>query len=293
MTAHFEGSEKALEVTLAPGQPSLRSRAVSFFEELVAVADGTVLRRTVTPQVDAYLLAESSLFVADAHLLMLTCGRTRVYRAAESLIGALGAEAFTSLSLTRLGERFPDEQLTALEDDVRALSALLPGHLVRLGTRGPHAGGAFVFETDRAREPGETRLRIVGNDLDAAVAARFTGADRSAQTKTLAPVLGTFGDATLDPFDFAPSGFSLNAVRGHATWAVHVTPEPASSYVSVVASHEDPALVLRTLEVFAPRTCLVTSESEVALPPAYRVTGASSARIGARTVHVVEAELQA
>lgn len=290
MTVHFEGTEKALEVTVADGVPSLRSRPASFYRELVALADGTVLRRTVTPRVDAYLLAESSLFVSDRHLLMLTCGRTRVYRAAENLVGALGEGAITSLSLTRLGERFPDEQLTSLSEDVRLLGACIAGGLVAIGSKGPHAGGAFVHETfGRVRAPGETRLRVVGNDLDPEVARAFTGEPRPRQASVLAPILRCIGaDATLDTFDFPPSGFSLNAVRGETTFAVHVTPEPEASYVSVVASEVSPGLLEATLSVFAPRTCLVTCDVPVALPSAYSTLLVSRAQMGDHGMHVLE-----
>lgn len=294
MTVHFEGAEKSLEVVVSRTAGSLRARGDAYFRALVAVADGSVLRCTRTAEVDAYLLAESSLFVSDQHLLMLTCGRTRVYRAAEKLIADLGHDRIDALSLTRFGERFPSEQHSALADDARVLATNLDGTLVALGARAPHAGGAFVFERPgRERVSGETRLRFVANDIDPDVACVFEGEVRNEQTRVLLPIAARMGEAVRDGFDFAPSGYSMNAVDEIYTWALHVTPEPASSYVSLVSSDEDDdnvaGLVHDALATFRPKTCLVTTEFPLALPDTYVLAHEGRVSVGDHTVYVTEA----
>jgi S-adenosylmethionine decarboxylase len=297
LTVHFEGAEKSLEVVVAKGAGSLRARGDAYFRALVAEADGSVIRATRTHDVDAYLLAESSLFVSDRHLSMLTCGRTRVYRAAEKLIADLGADAIDALSLTRFGERFPNEQHSALADDARVLATKLDGALVRLGAGAPHAGGAFIFERPgRTRVAGETRMRFVANDIDAEVARVFEGEVRNEQTRVLLPIAARMGEAVRDGFDFAPSGYSMNAVDEVYTWALHVTPEPASSYVSLVSSDEDEdnvaGLVRDALATFRPKTCLVTTEFPLVLPDGYVVAHEGRVAIGGHTVQVTEATLR-
>jgi hypothetical protein len=39
-------------------------------------------------------------------------------------------------------------------------------------------------------------------------------------------------DATIDAFQFEPCGFSLNGLRGHDYWTIHITPEEHGSFVS-------------------------------------------------------------
>jgi S-adenosylmethionine decarboxylase len=295
LTVHFEGAEKALEVVVHPDVPPLRTLGDAYFRALVALADGSVLRRTVTPEVDAYLLAESTLFVSDRHLLMLTCGRTRVYRAAERLVTDLGAKAIAALSLTRFGERFPDEQHSTIEEDARVLGEHIDGRFVQVGARGPHRGGAFVHDDPpRTRVAGETRMRFVANDIDADVAACFTSEKRAAQSDALSRLLAHLGTAHQDDFDFEPSGFSLNAVAQGSTFALHVTPEHASSYVSLVSSYVDAAtneaLVHEALETFRPKTCLVTTEAKLVLPASYRVVHEGALVLGGVATRVIEAE---
>lgn len=292
MSAPFEGVEKALEVVVAAGEGSLRARGEAFARDLVERAEGTVIRRSVTERVDAYLLAESTLFVGDRHLLLLTCGRTRVARAAARCVEVLGAGALDALVLTRLGERFPEAQPTTLADDARALARLVEGGLVTLGAYGPHRGGAFVHtRAGRERLPEESRLRVVANDVAPEIAACFEGEARARQADVLAPLLAHVGVALRDAHDFTPSGHSLNVVDGSRTWALHVTPEAASSYVSLVTSEPDPvsqqALVQAFLATFRPRTCLVTSDTPLALPGAFHAER-SQAPLADRTIHVVE-----
>ncbi|HEX4046452.1 MAG TPA: adenosylmethionine decarboxylase, partial [Elusimicrobiota bacterium] len=72
----FEGPEKKLELALAPGQPSLRARGLDYWKMIVGKARAQILSSLSNESLDAHLLSESSLFVADNWLTMITCGRT-------------------------------------------------------------------------------------------------------------------------------------------------------------------------------------------------------------------------
>ena len=57
---------------------------------------------------------------------------------------------------------------------------------------------------------------------------------------------------------FEPTGYSLNAIRGGEYFAVHVTPEPSSSYASFETNHRFNGdlgdVVQRLLQTFRPRS---------------------------------------
>ena len=93
MTAtFFEGPEKKLEVVLADGRPFLRTYGHEAWEAVVQACGAQVLSRRSNEVFDAYLLSESSLFVYDQHLTLITCGRTRMVDAAERILDMIGVE---------------------------------------------------------------------------------------------------------------------------------------------------------------------------------------------------------
>lgn len=95
----FEGPEKLLEVWFAncPGQlegKSLRYIPVQEIENLLDLVNCKILSKISGPEVDSYLLSESSLFVFPHKVILKTCGTTttllclsKLFELAEKYIG--------------------------------------------------------------------------------------------------------------------------------------------------------------------------------------------------------------
>ena len=70
----FEGSEKKIQVVVTEAHKGLRKRPKDFSRELVHNCNATILSELSNNYCDSYLLSESSLFVWDDRILMITCG---------------------------------------------------------------------------------------------------------------------------------------------------------------------------------------------------------------------------
>ncbi|MBL4869755.1 MAG: hypothetical protein JKX72_02245 [Robiginitomaculum sp.] len=90
---------------------------------------------------------------------------------------------------------------------------------------------------------------------------------------------------TVDDFMFSPYGYSLNAIHHHDYLTIHITPQPHSSYVSIVASINILPLIPRFLATLAPKSFDIvtvndnTSSTEVNgyMPATYRCKNHSAA----------------
>ena len=158
----FEGPEKKVELALVSGKPSLRSRGHDYWKEIVAKANAQVLSTISNESMDAYLLSESSLFVTDTWLTMITCGRTDLVSAVMKLVDDFGVDSFQYLVYERKNAHHQEYQPSNFFDDCRRLSDRMPAKLpTRLEAGTPntvgYAGLLAALEWTE-REPGHAAL---------------------------------------------------------------------------------------------------------------------------------------
>ncbi len=237
-SAEFEGPEKKLKVTLTSGAPSLRAFSEATWREVLAAAGAGVVSRVRGERWDAYVLSESSLFVGDASMTLITCGQTHLVGAAERLLEELAPGALSQLIYERKSEHFPHLQATSFEEDAARLSALLasvsaapnPAHTLRIGE-----GREFYVDVlhhraaESSEQPTDASLEVLMHRPSEAICARFDRArapDAQALIRTIAPGF------ELHEHYFEPQGYSVNGLLGEAFVTVHVTPEVSGSYVS-------------------------------------------------------------
>src|SRR5579871_3003095 len=134
----FEGPEKKVEICLAPGKPSLRARGLDYWKGIVAKSRAQILSSLSNESLDAHLLSESSLFVADQWLTMITCGRTDLVAAVLQLCADMGTDDFQYLIYERKNAHFQEYQPSNFFDDVRRLSDAMPGKSFRFGDGDDH-----------------------------------------------------------------------------------------------------------------------------------------------------------
>ena len=258
--SYFEGPEKKVELAVVDGHPSLRSYGDAFWKSAVRAAGAEVLSKRGNDRFDAYLLSESSLFVYDNFVTMITCGRTTLVDAVDVMLTRIERDAISVLIYERKNEHFPHEQVTSFFEDARHLFELFPdGRALRFGVEHEHA--VRLFHTTRPHEPeSEDRtLEVLMHGIDERCAAEFRAAVRPSGG-TLASELGlerALEGCAIDEYLFEPAGYSLNALKDGTYATLHVTPERVGSYVSFETNapeldHDPSGLVSEVVERFRP-----------------------------------------
>lgn len=242
----FEGAEKKFEI-VSKGS-CLRQRTRGFWEKAVALANAKILSQISNEACTAYLLSESSLFVWDDRVTMITCGRTSLVRAAAFLIDEFGAGQIDLLTFQRKNEFFPHMQETDFFRDAEILGQKCKGKAFRFGLPDEHH--LFLFHGDSVYRPigADCTLEILMYNLRAKNLSRpdLTGLER---------ILPGF---QIDEHEFKPCGYSLNAIRGNEYYTIHITPEADGSYVSfetnVGLGERIPLVLKNVVELFQPRS---------------------------------------
>lgn len=256
----FEGAEKKAEIVVSPAAGSLRGRGRAFWDRIVAAARAKTLSTIESPDCVAHLLSESSLFVWDHRVLLITCGRTTLAPAVLEVVKEVGADNVEALIYERKDNIFPEYQPTNFLDDARALGKVLPGKAFRLGEEDEH--NVCVFHLDRRfkPDPRDVTLEILMHGIDERARSAFCRGPQHTlefihkETGVRSVVEGF----AVDDHVFDPFGYSLNALRGPEYYTIHVTPQPVGSYVSFETNHffnEDlDTVVARVLDIFRPQS---------------------------------------
>jgi S-adenosylmethionine decarboxylase len=256
----FEGTEKKVELTVEVSLPSFRERGEEYWSRIARASGAEVLSRIAGPLCEAYLLSESSLFVFDHKLVMITCGRTRLPSAVSELLKELPAETVEFLIYERKNEVFPRGQPSSFFDDAWELSQHLPGRAFQFGEDDDHH--LYLFHLDRPfdGDAQDVTVEVLMYGIDPEVLERFhdsPGRD-TASLRRRTGVDRILAGFELDDYLFEPRGYSLNAIRDDQYWTVHVTPDPLRSYVSFETNYrftgDFEAVLGRVLETFLPRS---------------------------------------
>jgi S-adenosylmethionine decarboxylase len=251
----FEGPEKKVELGLHARGQDLRAAGRAFWEARVKEAGAVILSEIETEAQIAYLLSESSLFVFERRVVMITCGRTTLVTAAESMLDAFGRD-LEYLVFERKNEHFPEYQPSGFLDDARKLARRVPSDAWRFGTPDGHRIQMLASRAPIGDGTADRTLEILMHGIHPDAAAVFGRA--RAQGERLARFRSLFDGFTVDEHFFEPAGYSMNAIRGPHYLTVHVTPEDIASYVSFETNldfGEDPLpWVERVRAVFEPRS---------------------------------------
>lgn len=276
----FEGPEKKVELVVADGHPPLRGLGEAFWRGVVAAARAEVRSEIANAHLDAWLLSESSLFVHDRFVTMITCGRTTLVDAVEAMLERVAPAA---LVYERKNEHVPDAQPSRFADDARRLARRVPGRTVCFGDERGHAVRIFHGLGAHRPGPGDRTLEILMHGIDPARAERFRAPPPDGG---LAPRLGlslALRGHRVDEHVFTPAGYSLNAIRDAAYTTLHVTPERLGSYAGFETCAPDfgahlPELVAEVVGAFAPEVFDVVVFEPDARPVALAVPGYALAR---------------
>ncbi len=255
----FEGTEKKLEIIFDGPVDGLRAGS-DRWRPVVRASGAEILHHVSTPRIDAYLLSESSLFVWDNRLLMITCGTTTLAAAVPSLFDRLDPGRVDHLFFERKNAFFPGAQPTEFDEDVRLIRDFFPGRSLRLGDAGRDHIHIFWSTGTRPPRRPDTTFQVLMHDLDGAAAADFLAPARRGGGR-IERVKGLLPGGVVDEHFFSPQGYSLNAVAGDGYMTVHVTPQAPGSYASFETNRLDRrpgGLLDELLRIFSPRrSCVV------------------------------------
>ena len=287
----YEGTEKRLELIFPPGTlPSQRCLGRAYWDTVLCSIGAVVLHNTPTQYFDAYLLSESSLFVYEDRIILLTCGRCRPFEAMAML--ATGRTPPEGVEYTRVPFMAPALQPhphRAFGDECVALQKLL--HEAGLG-------GLILTEPSRAVEANHEDewhcFRAGRATATCRVACYMYGIADTAETAcTQLTAAALFGAADpsaciLHTHAFEPAGFSVNGAAEHGTayWTMHVTPEQACSYASFETNAMPLAAdaIAHVVRLFAPRRAVLVwaqaGDVCVDVPRGYTASWTRDARAG-------------
>lgn len=261
----FEGSEKKLEVVVKKGAKSLRSYGRDAWEEVVHKSRATILSEISNDHQDAYLLSESSLFVSDSRMVMITCGKTTLVHAAQAVLNLVPSEDIELLMYERKREIFPEYQRSNFYQDAKLLNEMIDGDAYRFGAEDDHHIYLFHTKNSFVPEESDSTLEILMHGLEREAAAIFeSGKAHNEDSINKSGVRELLPEYLVDDFIFEPQGYSLNAIYEDKYFTIHVTPQELGSYVSFETNHvfnteSKKEFIEKVLKIFKPNSCVLLS----------------------------------
>jgi S-adenosylmethionine decarboxylase len=257
----FEGSEKKFELALDPASPALPRKDVEFWDGVIGAARADRLSRMSNELCEAFLLSESSLFVFDHKVLMITCGRTTLLGAVQKILHSINLEAVRLFFYERKNELYPYHQSSCFFDDIRVLNQMMQGRAYLFGCEDSHHINLFHLDRPAEAEPEDATLEVLMYGLDDGVRPLFSlgmEGDRE-RVRQESGLDGMLPGYQLDDYLFDPAGYSLNGIKGEYYYTIHVTPESLGSYASFETNDPEVVenrqrLIGRVLEIFRPRS---------------------------------------
>lgn len=233
----FEGSEKKAEIILKNDDKAnaigLLDFSFEFWKELVAKSNATILSHIKNDKMAAYLLSESSLFVWEDRILLITCGQTTLINAIDFFINKIGKENVAQLIFQRKNEYYSHLQPSTFFDDIKLLEERFSGSAFRMGTMDDHHNFIYHIEADYTPAVDDHTYELLMYDISSESSALLTKENLKAQEirdyLQLDKILPGF---EIDDFVFDPFGYSMNAISGDNYFTIHITPQEEGSYIS-------------------------------------------------------------
>ena len=227
----FEGSEKKVELQTCATATSLKLLPQTFWQQALALADAEILSNLSNTYCDAYVLSESSLFVWDHKLLLITCGNTRLVDTVMCVIDKIGADVISGLNYQRKNEFLPHLQTTRFEDDVAQLKTKVAGSAYRVGHLDGHHHYLYTAQhTSQIEKSACVLMYHINGEI-----AHYLRSDEqsSSEIRKRLDLERLLPDFEFDDHLFQPCGYSINGLFEDKFITIHITPQERSSYVSI------------------------------------------------------------
>ncbi len=260
----FEGSEKKAEIIVDSNQVSLlRDYDKAFWIRLVAECDARILSQISNNSIKAFLLSESSLFVWDDHLLILTCGDTQLVNSVMYFLKNIESKHVEQLIYQRKNEYCSHLQASHVLDDTKLLQTINNGKLLRFGELDSHHSYLYHLDNTYKGDKNDKTYEVLIYNIEPGISTRLTQKDiKSQDIRAILQLEKIIPDFKLDDFVFEPFGYSLNAIRGIDYFTIHLTPQMHNSYVSFESNLDLIEFIPMILEIFLPASFDVVTYNE-------------------------------
>lgn len=254
----FEGAEKKFELIVgAELQPLTKTFSRSFWESLVKSCQATILSEISNEHMTAYLLSESSLFVWNDRILMLTCGETKLVESIKKVVSEFGEHNIESLIFQRKNEYLPTLQSSSFLDDIGEIKKLISGKSFRFGKFHSHQNLLFHLEKPYESKTEDSTTELLMYDISKTASKLLTSSlSTKEQIREFFNLEDLLPNFQIDDFAFDPYGYSLNAIRGEDYYTIHVTPQETSPYVSfetnLTVCHSSESIFHHLVKLFDP-----------------------------------------
>lgn len=237
---NYDGPEKNLKIILDSHEngskgSGLRAIPVESWEMVARAGGAKILSHVSTDFLDAYLLSESSLFVWQDKLVMITCGDTSPVMAVPEIMGFIDKGNIARLMYSKKVNNAIHDKTSNFANETGRLEAIFSGKQYHFGFQDVNQMHFYCSDSDHIKKDlTGTTLQIYMHDLDNAVMKDFKKSDvLVAFPSGLLPVLRKVIPSMItDSHMFDPSGFSLNGIYKDQYLTIHVTPGEKCSYVS-------------------------------------------------------------
>ncbi|NMP17739.1 adenosylmethionine decarboxylase [Thalassotalea sp. Y01] len=229
----FEGSEKKAEVIVSDNISLLNDVSDDFWAEMVSRCEAQILSHVSNGECTAFLLSESSLFVWEDRILILTCGVTRLVKSVEYFIQQFGMDNIQHVFYQRKNEYFAQAQFSSFGDDISLLSDYMPGKAYRFGELDGHHNYVFHQTSDYKAENEDKTYELLAYQISDKASSMLTLPGlRAEQIRNYLQLEQLLPGFEFDDYVFDPYGYSVNAIKGSDYFTIHITPQAGISYVS-------------------------------------------------------------
>ena len=225
----FEASEKKLEIVIK--EQNLLDLSDIFYKDLVRLCGALVLNKIQNKQQKAYVLSESSLFVWQNKILLITCGQTNLIKCLLFLLNYFGNKNIKNLIYQRKNEFFSKKQPSFFLDDFKKIQKNISGESYLLGDLSSHYSCIFSSIDLYKSKKEDTTIEFLMYKISEKSRLFLQNANKNQIFQYLFAYLD-LTNFLIDDYKFSPYGYSINAIYKEKYFTLHLSPEDLNSYVS-------------------------------------------------------------
>jgi len=220
---NFEGMEKRIEL-LFEGNSSLLLLKEDDINEILETAQCSILVKRELLNFNAYILSESSMFIYNNKIIILTCGKTSLLLCIPVIIRkaiVIGLECIL-YQFTRGEYTFPDEQNyphRSFEEECEYLN----NNIQNMEYKIVNLNEKYFWQNKKYK------------NLNVQNCTKYVCYNISLNTDYINDIIKSISKYidSYDDYVFTPCGYSLNAYKDDNYLTIHVTPQDNCSYVSI------------------------------------------------------------
>ncbi len=254
-TGEFEGPEKRLEIILHSKQHKAWLNSDAVWEGVVRAVGASVISKVSNEYINSYLLSESSLFIWNDRILLITCGSTAPVLALPEILNIIKKQNITFIFYERKKNSFSGKKLFL--EDAAYITKFFKGKTFQFSVNGQCYMDIFYSPCNGPLVSWPQSLQLFMYNLDRSAMENFY--QKESNTLQQAPsVLGLdqlYPGAVTDAHMFSPCGYSINGIMDNNYFAIHVTPQPEGSYSSFdtsIINKESVFMIEKVISIFKP-----------------------------------------